>query len=140
MILDYSLLLADSQSSTASAASTNVVDLLAKGDAYVDCWFVFKVGTTFTQSGTNTVTVQLQTADNVTFTGASPVTLIASTAYNISDLTAGALFKARIPPGVKRYIRGYKSVSGNSGANYITAAVYSMFIVNDVDLNSAGLA
>lgn len=135
MFIDYLATFSDAQNSTVSAASTNVVDTVAAGDAYVGAWFVTRVDTAFTTAtAVPTFTFQLQTAATEDFSGATPLTLVQSAAYLASQLTAGKYWAARIPPGVKRYLRGYKVVSTNTGANYVTAAVYDMFIVQDIAL------
>ena len=135
MILDALALFSDAQNSTISVASTSVVDTVAAGDAYVGCWFVVRVDTAFTTSTTTpTFTFQLQTAATEDFSGATPATLVASAAYLASQLTAGKYWAVRIPAGCKRYLRGYKVVSTNTGANYVTAAIYDMFVVKDIDL------
>ena len=135
MILDALALLSDAQNSTVSVASTNVIDTVAAGDSYEGAWFVARVDTAFTTATTvPTFTFQLQTAATEDFSGATPATLIQSAAYLASQLTAGKFWAARIPPGCKRYLRGYKVVSTITGANYVTAAVYDMFIVKDIAL------
>jgi hypothetical protein len=135
MYIDALALFSDAQNSTVSVASTNVVDTLAAGDSYEGAWFVVRVNTAFTTATTvPTFTFQLQTAETEDFSGATPATLVASAAYLASQLTAGKFWAVRIPPGAKRYLRGYKVVSTNTGANYVTAAVYDMFIVKDIAL------
>lgn len=136
MFLDNSLLLADGVTTTTSAASTNVIDQLAKGDAVDGCWFLFSVPTAWTQVGTNTVKVELQTSNAEGFGGdSSDTTLVASGTLAIATLAAGYQWKVRIPVGAKRYLRGYVTVTGNSGANAITAAKYDMAIVKDVNID-----
>lgn len=136
MILDDLLSLASAQSSTLSVASTNVIDTLAAGDAYVNSWFVFQVTTAFAAatgtSGATTATIQIQTSATEDFSGATPTTLAASAAFTISQLTAGKYWAVRIGPNVKRYIRGYKVVS-DSTANVFGAGAWSMVIVNDIN-------
>lgn len=136
MFLDDTLKLADAQSSTVSAASTSYIDCQAAGDAYVGCWLYFRVDTLFASTGTVTFELELQTSDNTTFSGArtSTYTLVSSTALPYSNFVAGYELKLRIPPGARRYLRGYQTTSPNTGANYSTAAVYDMWIVKDVDM------
>ncbi len=135
MYIDALALFSDAQNSTISVASTNVVDTLAAGDSYEGAWFVVRVDTAFTTaSAVPTFTFQLQTAATEDFSGATPATLVASAAYLASQLTAGKFWAVRIPPGAKRYLRGYKVVSTNTGANYVTAAIYDMLIVKDIAL------
>lgn len=136
MLQDIRARFSDAQNSTVSAASTDVIDTVAAGDSYEGAWFVVLVNTAFTTATTvPTFTFQLQTADTEGFTGLTPETLLASAAFAATDLGAGKYYAARIPPGAKRYLRGYKVVSTNTGANYVTAAVYDMFIAKDIDLD-----
>ena len=148
MFLDALALLSDAQSSTVSVASTDYIDLAAVTDAagntfvstgqqYEGCFFVFRVDTAFTSSGTTTCTIQLQSSNDSTFLDSTTVTLAGSSAFVASDLTAGKMWITRIPAsGVKRYLRGYKVMSANSGANYWTSCIYDMFIAKDVDVRA----
>lgn len=136
MIQDALAYFADGQSGTTSAASTDIIDTLAAGDAYVGHWFVCRVSTTFTQVGsTSRATIQLQTSDTESFTStANSATLASSSAFAATALTAGKIWAVRVPPNVKRYIRGYKSVSGTDGGNAFSAGALDMFITPDLDL------
>lgn len=134
MILDKLALLSDAQNSTVSVASTDYIDTLAKGQAYDGCHFVVRVDTSFASQGTTTCTFQLQTSDETSF--GDSATLAASSAFVASQLTAGKFWAVKIPStGVRRYIRGYKVMSENTGGNYWTAAIYDMFIVKDIDVD-----
>lgn len=138
MFLDALTLLGDAQSSTISVASTDYIDTLATGQSYEGCFFVNRIDTAFTSSGTTTCTFQLQTSDDSSFLDATTATLAASSAFTASQLTAGKQWSTRIPAtGVKRYLRGYKVMSANSGANYWTTAVYDTFIAKDIDVATA---
>lgn len=134
MILDALATLSTAQTTTTSVASTDIIDTVAKGDSYQGCWFVVQVSTAFTTSTTTpTFTFQLQTSDAETFLSATAYTLVQSAAFLASELTAGKFWAVRIPQNTRRYIRGYKSVSVNTGANYVTANGYNMYIVADID-------
>lgn len=138
MFLDALALLSDAQSSTVSVASTDYIDTLATGQQYEGCFFVARVDTAFASTGTTTCTFQLQSSDDSSFLDATTVTLAASSAFTASQLTAGKQWTARIPAtGVKRYIRGYKVMSANSGANYWTSCIYDMFIAKDIDVQTS---
>jgi hypothetical protein len=136
MILDARAKFSDAQESTLSVASTDVVDTIDDGDSYEGAWFVALVDTAFTAgAGTPTATFQLQTSDVEGFNDASDSTLIQSAAYLAADLAAGKFFAARIPPGAKRYLRGYKVVSGTvDDTNKFSAGKWDLFITNDIDL------
>jgi hypothetical protein len=134
MILDKLAVFADAQSTTTSAASTDVVDTLAAGDAYEGAWFVVRVDTAFTATGAPTTVFQLQTATNEGFTTGA-ATLAQSDAYLVASLTAGKFWAVRIPRGAKRYLRGYKSITNYNAASIVLAScVYDMFITKDIDL------
>lgn len=133
MILDARLIFADAQASTVSVAATDIVDTVAKGDAYVGDWLVVRVDTAYTSNGTATRnTFQLQTSDDATFADSTSVTLLQSTAYAATTLTAGKFWAARIPMGTKRYLRVYKALSGNTASEYFTAGKFDAFIVADI--------
>lgn len=132
MILDALATLATAQTTTTSAASTDIIDTLAAGDSYAGCWFVFQVTTAFTTStATPNFLIELQTSSDGFLGVGNDTTLVASTTWVATQLTAGKYWAVRIPLNVKRYLRGYKTVSTNTGANYVTASGYSMFIVAD---------
>lgn len=132
MILDNSLLLADGQGQTTAVASTNVIDTLATGNAYVGDFFVVRIDTAFTAgAGAPTATFQLQTSASGTFT-ADGITLIQSGALLAAALTANSFaLRARIPLGVKRYLRGYFSPSASSDSTRFSAGAWDMFITAD---------
>lgn len=135
MMLDSLLQLADAVTTTTTSASTNVIDLAERASSEKECWFVFNVPTAWTQAGSNTIKLEVQTSEAEGFGGdASDETLVASGTIAVSSLVAGYSWKTRIPFGRKRYLRGYLTVTGNSGANYITAAKYDMNIVMDADM------
>lgn len=140
MILDASLILSDTQTTTTNAASTDYIDTLAAGNDYAGCWFNVAVNTTAFKAGLGApaINFQLQTADNTSFAGArtSVFTLNQSGDFLVAQLTASTLvYKCRIPPGALRYIRGYKYIN-NYAANtiYLSACSYDMFITMDSDV------
>lgn len=140
MILDAYLLLADNASSTVSGASTNVIDQVA-GNNFLNssaqgAYAVVGITSAWTESGTNTVTFQLQASNDEDFLDSTSETLSSSADESIGTLVAGYQIKLPIPPTRKQYLRIYKVVTGNSGANYITAAGYDMFIAKDVNINN----
>ena len=131
MFLDDLLKLADAQESTVSVASTSYIDTLAAGDSYEGAWFYARVDTAFTDgAGSPTATFSVQTGDAIT----CDTTLVSSTALLSASLTAGAEVKLRIPPGAKRYIRGYVTVADGTEAKRFSAGKWDMFIVKDVDM------
>lgn len=136
MIIDKNLYMADGASSTVSEASTDYIDTLAAGDAYVGDWVVVKVGATaFTAgAGTPTATFQLQTHSDSDFDGGT--TLVSSAALVAASLTANTVVWAtRIPAGCQRYLRVYKVVNNNGDTTKFAGGTWDAFITKDIDLN-----
>ncbi|VFS64153.1 Uncharacterised protein [Kluyvera cryocrescens] len=108
MILDKLLMFSEKQAVTATAASTDVIDLGPIDGTVRDIgvgepleWFV-TTDATATAAGAATVNVNLQTsADNSTW-----VTLASSGDLALSALTAGKrIVSQKVPQGVLRYLR-----------------------------------
>lgn len=132
MILDAALVLSDQQAITTTAASTNYVDTLAAGDPGQPLYLYVQVDTSFTATGSATLTIDLETAAANTFSGAT--ILYSSGAVGKATLvaTAGSEYELKIPipRGALRYLRlNYTVASGPMTAGKLTAA-----IVKDVDL------
>lgn len=129
MLIDASLVFSDSQAVTITAPSTNYVDTLAAGDSYIGSWLVARVDVTFTAAGSATMTIDLQTDNNSSFS--SPTTLVSvGSTVAVATLTAHYLLKVRIPPGAERYLRvNYTVASGPMTAGNIDA-----FVTKDIDL------
>lgn len=129
MFIDASGVFSDSQAVTVTAVSTGFVDTLAAGDAYVGAWLVARVDVTFTAAGSATLSIDLQTDNNSSFS--SPITLVTlGSTVAVATLTAHYLLKVRIPPGAERYLRvNYTVASGPMTAGNIDA-----FVTKDIDL------
>ena len=133
MIIDKNLQLSDAQAVTASAASTNVIDL---GAAYQEVaqggmlHLVVSVPTTVTAAGAATVTVALQqSADNSTYTD-----VVVSPAIGKASLAAGAQVVLPVPPGLaSRYLRAYYTVATGP----LTAGTFSANIVSGIQQSRA---
>lgn len=122
MLIDSTLMLSDKQAVTASAASENIIDQTAAGDAHRHAVVVARVDEDF--AGLTSLKISLQTADDEAF--ASPKELAAAT-FALADLKAGkALLNTVLPAGALRYIRGYYTVSGTG-----TAGKISLFITDE---------
>lgn len=130
MIIDKQLQLDSGVAITVTAASTNIIDQGAAGNAYGnELYMVARVGTAFTAAGAGTLDIQLQTATDLAFT--TPIVLYDSGAIAKTALTANTeVVKVRIPPGAKRYIRGYYTV----GTGPMTAGTLDLFFTPDVHL------
>lgn len=131
MILDSLLKLADAQESTVSVASTSYIDTLAKGDSYEGAWFLIRIDTAVTASGSATVDFALQTDSDTGF-ATDLKTLVSSGAIGKASLIKGKEIKLRIPPGALRYLRGYATVASGP----LTAGKWDMWIVKDVDMGN----
>ncbi len=135
MILDKLLMFSEKQAITASAASTDVIDLGPIDGTRRDIGvgypleFWATVDTTATAAGDATLNVQLQTSpDNSTWT-----TIYDSGALALSALTAGKrLFSAKVPAGVQKYLRVNYSVATGP----LTAGAFTSGINLDVDNNT----
>ncbi|MGL3999847.1 Bbp16 family capsid cement protein [Pantoea eucalypti] len=135
MILDKLLMFSEAQAVTASAASTDVIDLgpidgtrRDIGVGYPLELFV-NVNTTAAAAGAATVNIQLQTSpDNSTWT-----TLTSSGDLALSALTSGKrVMSQKVPQGVQRYLR----VNYVVGTGPLTAGAFTAGINLDVDNNS----
>ncbi|MEQ9887615.1 Bbp16 family capsid cement protein [Pectobacterium zantedeschiae] len=135
MILDKLLMFSEAQAVTATAASTDVIDLGPIDGTRRDIGvgtpleFFVNVNTTATAAGAATVNIQLQTsADNSTY-----VTLFDSSALALATLTAGKrVASVKVPQGVLRYLRVNYSVATGP----LTAGAFTAGINLDVDANS----
>lgn len=126
MIIDSNLVLSDAQAVTATAASTNVIDLGASreyvgvdGDLYFN---VIVGGTGVDDSGhTGTVVISLQTHDDASFSTGTRTVVTLETLV-VEDLLAGRTLSAILPPYMGtgagheeqlggRYLRAYYTVA-----------------------------
>ncbi|TBL50578.1 hypothetical protein EYY98_09075 [Obesumbacterium proteus] len=135
MILDKLLMFSEAQAVTATAASTDVIDLGPIDGTRRDIGvgypleFWTTVNTTATASGAATVNVQLQTSpDNSTWT-----TIASSGDLALSALVAGKrIVSQKVPSGVQKYLR----VNYTVGNGPLTAGAFTSGINLDVDNNT----
>ncbi|EEU9533621.1 Bbp16 family capsid cement protein [Escherichia coli] len=135
MINDKLLMFSEAQAVTASAASTDTIDLgpidgtrRDIGVGYpLEYWIT--VNTTATAAGAATVNAQLQTSpDNSTWT-----TIASSGDLALSTLVAGRrVVSQKVPQGVQRYLR----VNYVVGTGPLTAGAFTAGINLDVDGNN----
>ena len=131
MILDNQTLLSNDQAITATAASTNTIDLapIASGVARdigkgKPIPLLVQVTEAFTAAGAATLAIDLQVDDNSSFS--SPKTVASIPATALASLVAGAQFNMDyIPRGTnERYMRLYYTVAtGPMTAGKIKAGV-----------------
>lgn len=136
MIFDKTLQFSDQQAVTATAASTNIIDLRAVGRAYgaaadlkrdlgLNCEpipLLIQVTEAFTAAGAGTLTVTIETDDNEAF--ASPTVVWSSGAIGKAALVPGYRFGIiQVPLGVvERFVRlNYTVATGPMTAGKIVA-------------------
>lgn len=129
MIIDASLVFSDAQAVTATAASDSYADTLAAGNSYEGSWVVVRVDTAFTAAGAATLTIDLQTDDNTSFSSPTTLCSLPGGAIAVASLIAGFTRKIRIPLGAERYLRGNYTVATGP----MTAGKIDLFITNDID-------
>jgi len=130
MILDAQNLFSDAQAVTASAASTNLIDLRATNqDPGVgeNLYVVSLVDVAFTDAGNDsTVTVTLETDTADTFGSATTVQTIGT----FAALSAGTVLIARLQPGItERYLRAYYTLANGN----LTTGSITTFLCHNVD-------
>jgi len=131
MIFDQQTLLSDAQAITATAASTNVIDLgpiktgivrdIGKGKPIP---LLVQVLEQFTAAGAGTLTVALQVDDNEAFSSAK--TVWTSATFALATLKPGfVVIPEYIPRGTdERYMRlNYTVATGPMTAGKVTAGV-----------------
>lgn len=125
MRLDSQAIFSDAQEITASAASTNVVEISKPNGKLSEVAFghdiplLIQVVEDFV--GPTSLKVGVQTSDNEAFS--SPETLVESTLL-LADLKAGKKFPIKsVPAGNKGYMRLYYTVAGTATAGKITAGI-----------------
>ncbi len=131
MILDRQNLFSLNQAITATAVSTDVIDLgpeMWAGNAGSDREIPIEltVTETFTSGGATTLQIELQSSVNEAFS--APIKHKLTDVIPKADLAVGkVLTKAlAIPPDVKRYVRlNYVVATGPFAAGKITAGVTS---------------
>lgn len=136
MIMDRTLLFSDGQAITATAASTNVVDLGATGTVYGASSPMVRdigggakvplyVGVTQSFNNLTSLTITIETDDNAGFSSAT--TVWTSPAYTLAQLATGAkyLLPDVLPMGTnERYVRLKYTVAGTAPTlGKITAGV-----------------
>jgi hypothetical protein len=127
VLLDSQSQFSDAQAITATAASTDIIDLrqanrqLGVGEPL---WLYVLVKTTFTAGGAATLTVTLETDDNEGF--ASPTIVLTTTAIAVGTLVQGyEIFKIGLPANiVERYLRlNYTVATGPFTAGAVSAYI-----------------
>lgn len=131
MLLDSQEVFSAAQAVTTQTdnPSTNLLDTGAAQDEGVGegVWLTVKTNVTATSGGSATVQAVLQTAIDAAFT--SPIDALIGPAVAVASVTAGTeLLKARLPIGLKRYLR----VVYRIGTAALTAGKFDAFLTKDV--------
>lgn len=129
MYIDNQLQLSSAQAVTASAASTNVIDLGSDRDVGMSSLVLaLTVIQAATAAGAATVQFQVQVSDDSTF-GTGVTTVNETDAIGKATLAAGYQRFIRLQPGtVGRYLRLYYNV----GTGPLTAGQFSASIVESM--------
>ena len=131
MILDKNLEFSDAQAETTTAthASTNDIDLEVAGDATKELYLIVGVHTAPTSSGSATINIQLITSASANMS--EPVTLweTGAVAYNNAIFALGKSFVVRMPQGAKRYLRVNYIIAGAA----LTAGKFNAFLTPTPD-------
>ncbi|EPV3678259.1 TPA: hypothetical protein QIC06_004536 [Enterobacter kobei] len=137
MYIDKQAEFSDNQAVTATAISTNVMDLntafnynpgvdIGTGE---DVYLVVQVDAAATAAGAATVQVTLESSAAAGLT--SSTVHFTSANYALTDMTAGkTLFAVKLPSGT--YLR-YLGVRYTVGTGPLTAGSFSAFLVKDVE-------
>lgn len=144
MIFDKTLLFSDAQAITATAASTNIVDLGETGTVYGAAAALTRdvgkgnrmpinvqVVEAFNTLTSLTIAVQVDTVENF----ATPKT-VASQTIALADLTAGAVSSLNfiLPGADERYLRVHYTVTGTAPTTgKVTAGIVAAQQTNGVD-------
>lgn len=136
MIIDKELQVSDAQAITATAVSTNAIDLTKAGDILENLYLVVRVNVALSNAaddGTVTFSLIGATAADLT-TG--QVTYFSTSAIAEASLTAGTEpVKVRVPLGITTRYLGVKYTVGGTGN--LNAGSVDAFFTPAVDTNVA---
>lgn len=141
MILDALLEMSDAQAVTATAISTNVIDLGPVTDNVLrdigtgeEVYLVLSIPTTFTAGGAATLTAAL-VSDSTVNLATSPTTHVTVlNAAAVATLTAGSLYAVKLPAG--NYER-YLGIQYTVATGPMTAGAIDAFLSKDVQMYRA---
>lgn len=129
MFIDSQLLLSDAQALTATAASTNYIDLSADRDIGKGEPMALVVGVDVAMAGTTpTFAAAIQTDDNTGFSSAT--TLMTGQTYS-TTLAAGTIMVIPIPETSERYVRANYTLGGTTPTVTVTSWVVPMSMVQN---------
>lgn len=129
MIMDDRLVFSDDQAVTASAASTNHLDLLKGGDAGDELYLQIICTETASAAGAATVDFGFETDDASNF--ATKVELAVKQVAKAAMVAGETVVNMRVPAGVKRYNRLYFTV----GTGPLIAGKFKAFLTPSQQTN-----
>ncbi len=122
MIMDKENLFSEDQAVTATAVSTNVIDLGVNRDIGKGTPVPIIIQVTEDFAGLTSLTASIETDDNESFSSAT--VLATSGAVPVASLEAGyQLAMQYMPLGTQRYLRINYTVAGTGTAGTVTAGV-----------------
>jgi len=136
MILDTQETFSDAQSVAAAAGdivSTNVYDTGAAADVGIgnNIYLYAKMNAALVGAGTSIAVVLQDSADNSTFADVQVVSKVVPVASAVAN---AELVRARLPIGLRRYLRVAYRITGGT----TTAGTASAYLVNDVQAQQYG--
>jgi hypothetical protein len=133
MLIDKDLEFSDAQAETtvATHASTNDIDLGVAGDAAKEMYVVISVNTAPTSDGSATINLQLSTSAASNHSSPKILWETGAIAYNNAVFALASKFQFRVPKGALRYLR----VNYIIGTAALTAGKFDAFLTPDVDSN-----
>lgn len=100
MLVDRNNMVSRNQALTATAVSTDVVDMKVSADQFgagaPQLFLMFVVGTTYASAGASTLVINIVDDDNTSLS--SPTVLASSPSIPKASLVAGAKFAIPVPP------------------------------------------
>lgn len=130
MYIDRQNLVSDAQALTATAASTDFIDLGQERRLGVGEPMAVVISCDVAMGGTTpTLVATLQSDDNTSFSSAASVVV----SPTFSSFAAGAKYVLPIPPGVatERYVRVNYTLGGTSPTITVTTALVPMSLVQN---------
>jgi hypothetical protein len=134
MYIDKNLTVSSAQAVTATAASTDYIDLGSARQIGLSkqLYVLFTVNTTTASAGATTMTIKIQTDDNTSFSSATDL----YTSGSIAKATLVSGYQVLIPipvSGMERYMRLYYTVSTAD----FSAGAFTASIIDEPQANTA---
>lgn len=115
MITDYENILSDDQAITATASSTNVIDLAgASVDPGIGARRLLRITVTEAFTNLTNLAFALRTSNTLSGTALASATTVYTITKLLAALTLGAKIDIPLPPGLNRYIDLNYTVTGSA--------------------------